>query len=139
MAVRRNLQGVALILLPACPRPPRPASPSTHRTASYAHVLPRSAIGHLAATNTPHATSMPPLVQAALDANSLVLFLAALGGCAWLALDRPGYCHRRTPFAAVNRAARSLAMLTIFSQARGAADEGGARRGRSGWGCRASG
>ncbi|GBF92859.1 hypothetical protein Rsub_05478 [Raphidocelis subcapitata] len=74
------------------------------------------AIGHVLAAKSEHAASMPSLVNTCLDAASLILFVAAILGRAWLALDAPSYGRHRTAFAAANRVARSVFMLVVFSQ-----------------------
>ncbi|KAI8471981.1 MAG: hypothetical protein J3K34DRAFT_415797 [Monoraphidium minutum] len=59
---------------------------------------------------------MPAFVQPCLDAASLTLFIAAVAGRVRLSRHNQSYCRYRTAFAAANRAARSVYMLTVFTQ-----------------------
>jgi hypothetical protein len=83
-------------------------------------------MGHIMTAGSTQSTSVGEAVLSALDATALALFIAAVAGRAWLALDPAGYCRWRMPFAIANRSARSVFMLTHFFKARGAAGEGGA-------------
>ncbi|KAI8471979.1 MAG: hypothetical protein J3K34DRAFT_415792 [Monoraphidium minutum] len=59
---------------------------------------------------------MPVLVQQCLDAASLILFTAAVAARVWLSRHNRSYCCYRTAFAAANRVAHSVYMLTVFTQ-----------------------
>ncbi|GBF99886.1 hypothetical protein Rsub_12682 [Raphidocelis subcapitata] len=74
------------------------------------------AMGYALTAEAESTATVPSLVNTCLDATSLILFVAAILGRAWLAVNLPSYCRHRTVFAAANRAARSVFMLTFFTQ-----------------------